>query len=104
MDNYGHLWTITGPYRRFVIPRNKDPIQTRALTDKGPLQTRDPYMIYMQSRKGLLQTRGPYKHYIQAKIPIQVCKEPLKTRNRGPHRKWPLQTRRPYRQRVLTYK
>ena len=86
-------------------------------TDKGPLQKKDHYMIYMQGRKGILQTRAP-----ASKVPYIIymqrapCKEPLKTRAHatgGPFRNDPykqsdsthkrsLQTRSLYRQMAST--
>ena len=67
-------------------------------------------MIYMQGQRGSYR-QGPLQqgplHDIQAKGPIQIGREPLKTRahaDRGPCRKWLLQTKRSYRQGVLTYK
>ena len=45
-DNYGPLQT-RGPIGRCcAIPTDKGPLQKGALTDQGPIQTRDPYMIY----------------------------------------------------------
>ena len=69
---------IKGPYRQgappdkwlfqtiFRAPMDKQgPLQTRgpyrqkAPIDQGPLQIKDPYMIYIQGREGLLQTSAP---------------------------------------------
>ena len=113
-DNLGPLQRIRGPYRQGTMtlcnsyrqaalslqtrgnyrqraptgqgpPHARDSYRRCAIsTDKGPLQTNDPYIIYMQGREGLLQTRapvskGPYMKYSQ-KGPIQVCRESLKIR------------------------
>ena len=63
------------PYRRCVIS-----------IYKGPLQKKDPYMIYMQGCKGLLQTRAPSckqgsLHYIQISAPYKYAgrQEPVQT-------------------------
>ena len=90
---------------------DKRPIPTLCnfYKNKGPLQTKGPYIIYMQGCKGLLQTRAPsYKqgplHYIQTRAP---CRETLKTRahpDGGPYRqsdstaKGSLHTKGSYRQ------
>ena len=64
----------------------------------------------MQSREGLLQTRAPASKGIQAKGPIEVCREPLKTRAHAdlhkmvPTDKVTLQTKGPYIQGVSTDK
>ena len=107
-----------GPYKQeplhYIQAKGLQYSQLRAPTGQGPLQTKNPYMIYMQGRKGLIQTRGHYKqehlHYIQAKDPIQACRETRAHADREalqkvvPTEKWPFQIREPYRQRALTYK
>ena len=70
--NKGPMQTmIRGPYRQ-KAPTDKGPLQTRdpyrrcaISTDKAPLQEKDPYMIYMQGLEGLLQTKCPYMIYRQ---------------------------------------
>ena len=121
IDNKGPL-QIKSPYRRFVIPTDKVSLQTRgpykpgAPTDQGPLQTlcntdtrpiqtKDPYMIYVRPQwdptdKGPLQARistlytGKGPHTGMHGTP----------KNKSPYRKWSLQTSGPYRQVALTNK
>ena len=112
--NLGPLWTIKGPYRQLGAYADKEPLyRQEALTDKGPLQTKNPYRrCVIHTDKGPLQTiqsiqtlGGPtYKGSIQTiynsyRQGAYTNKEPLQTRGPTDAVKF-LHIRGPYRQRT----